>query len=113
MDSVSDSNPQSSWNSTSDFQAADYGSTGGDDNLWVTLFKFTPNVVCSGSVSGRSAIVESCQGMVDRMFAGRGLYTFLPKDTAMPFDRQIGLPYIDKAPVQDSRTIRSASIVYN
>lgn len=108
---VSGSNLQFFFNSTSDARAADHGGAGGDDNPMVTVTKFTPNVVCSRTVSGGSELVESCQGMVDRMDAGSEVSTMVPFGTVSPWDPGIGLPFIDKAPFQESRKIWSLAIL--
>ena len=111
---VSLSGPQFLWNSTSDVQAADHGRSGGDNNLVLAASKFTPNVVCSGSISGGSGILDSCQGMVDVMFVGRNSYTYVPKGSKgfeKPWSAEIGLPFIGKAPDQGSRTLPSLTLL--
>ncbi len=45
----------------------------GDDNdLVVTISKFTPNVECTGQVSSRFSIAEACQGSLDKMTTMKG-----------------------------------------
>lgn len=84
---------------------ADHGGSGGDNNLAVAVSKFTPNVVCSGIVRGASRIVESCQGMVDRMYAEDIALTYAPRDIATPLE--IPLPFIIEAPRYDSKMLQT------
>lgn len=98
-------------NGTSEVRATDHGGPGGDDNLEVVVAKFTPNVVCSGSVSGGSELVESCQRIVDSMNAGRKDLTIISMAVRRPVFPEMGLPYIWKAPIQDSRNLESVTIL--
>ena len=73
-------------------ELADHRYSGSEDDLMVTVSKFTPRVVCSRRPFPRDAsVLEACQAIVDKMetskdtliFAQKDIYTRL--ETPIPF----------------------------
>ena len=67
------------------FCASDQEFLGGDNNLLITVSEYDPflwsdDVRCSGSTGG-PGIVESCNGLADRMDASESLRSFGPHNT--------------------------------
>ena len=80
------------------FCAADNHQSGGDNNLIISVSEFYPQawsdrVRCFGSTAG-PGIIESCNGLADRMDASLPLKTFapdwLPHDYATPYTLTAG-----------------------
>lgn len=67
------------------FCAPDHNFLGGDNNLIIAVSEYDPflwgdDVHCSGSTGG-PGIVESCNGLADRMDASESLRSFGPHNT--------------------------------